>query len=444
MNEYINRLKQNGEQITSDIIGDLLTEYSTMHLKQKGLYERYTNETVPIHSRTFDDTNKVNNQINNDFFSEIVDTKTGYFAGNQIVYDYDGEDKEKDLINNFVTLENMADLDSETAKMAAITGMGARLCYIGLDGKPHVMNVNPWECIWVYDRSIDDVQYALRAYEIEDHTGEKVVTKTRIEWYDDKMVYFYVGDQDGYYQDPTEEPKPHMFNGVPLIPFVNNKEWQGDCEKVLDLIDAYDRTISDVNSELESFRLAYMVFKGATIDADTVSKAKQTGAFSLPLEGDAAFLTKNIDDAVIEHHLDRIENNIRMFAKSPNFNDENFGTESGEAKKYKLLSLENKCITTERKFTRALRKQFEIIFSAWNLQGWNFKLENLFFKFTRNLPLDLTYHADVTQKLAGLVSDETRVSLLPFVDDVDYELEKMKEDAYPEDDVNENPSGMGE
>jgi SPP1 family phage portal protein len=187
-----------------------------------------------------------------------------------------------------------------------------------------------------------------------------------------------------------------------------------------------------------------MVFKGATIDADTVSKAKQTGAFSLPLEGDAAFLTKNIGDAVIEHHLDRIENNIRMFAKSPNFNDENFGTESGEAKKYKLLSLENKCITTERKFTRALRKQFEIIFSAWNLQGWNFKLENLFFKFTRNLPLDLTYHADVTQKLAGLVSDETRVSLLPFVDDVDYELEKMKEDAYPEDDVNENPSGMGE
>jgi SPP1 family phage portal protein len=258
------------------------------------------------------------------------------------------------------------------------------------------------------------------------------------------MVYFYVGDQDGYYQDPTEEPKPHMFNGVPLIPFVNNKEWQGDCEKVLDLIDAYDRTISDVNSELESFRLAYMVFKGATIDADTVSNAKQTGAFSLPLEGDAAFLTKNIDDAVIEHHLDRIENNIRMFAKSPNFNDENFGTESGEAKKYKLLSLENKCITTERKFTRALRKQFEIIFSAWNLQGWNFKLENLFFKFTRNLPLDLTYHADVTQKLAGLVSDETRVSLLPFINDVDYELEKMKEDAYPEDDVNENPSGMGE
>ena len=107
-----------------------------------------------------------------------------------------------------------------------------------------------------------------------------------------------------------------------------------------------------------------------------------------------------------------------------------------------MLSLENKCITTERKFTRALRKQFEIIFSAWNLQGWSFKLENLEFKFTRNLPLDLTYHADVSQKLAGLISDETRVSLLPFVSDVDYELEKMQEDAYPEGDLNEDQDGM--
>jgi SPP1 family phage portal protein len=440
--EYIQRLKQNGEQITNDIINDLINDYSATHLKQEGLYKRYTNETVPIQSRTFTDTNKVNNKINNDFFSEIVDTKVGYFAGNPIVYNYDGSDAEIKHLQDFVTVENLADLDSETAKMAAITGMGARLAYVGYDGKPHLMNVNPWECIWVYDRSIDNVQYALRVYDIEDHTGEKVITKKRIEWYDDKMVYFYIGDHNGYYPDPTEEAKPHMFQGVPLIPFLNNKEWQGDCEKVLELIDACDRTISDVNSELESFRLAYMVFKGATIDSDTVTNAKQTGAFSLPLEGDASFLTKNLDDAIVEHHLDRIENNIRMFAKSPNFNDENFGTESGEAKKYKLLSLENKCITAERKMTRALRKQFEIIFSAWNLQGWSFKTENLSFKFTRNLPLDLTYHADVTQKLAGLVSDETRISLLPFISDVDDELEKMKEDAYPGDDLNEDQNRM--
>src|SRR6056297_1888487 len=212
MNEYIQRLKQNGEQITNDIINDLIDEYSATHLKQAGLYKRYTNADVPIQRRTFLDTNKVNNKINNDFFSEIVDTKVGYFAGNPITYEYEGSDKEAQHLQDFIMLENLADLDSETAKMAAITGMGARLCYIGFDGKPHLMNVNPWECVWVYDRSIDNVQYALRVYDIEDHTGEDVVTKKRIEWYDPKMVDFYIGDHNGYYPDPTEEPKPHMFN----------------------------------------------------------------------------------------------------------------------------------------------------------------------------------------------------------------------------------------
>jgi SPP1 family phage portal protein len=47
-----------------------------------------------------------------------------------------------------------------------------------------------------------------------------------------------------------------------LFEFENNKEKQGDFEKVESLIDAYDKIISDGVSEIEAFRMAYLVLSG--------------------------------------------------------------------------------------------------------------------------------------------------------------------------------------
>lgn len=64
--------------------------------------------------------------------------------------------------------------------------------------------------------------------------------------------------------------------------------------------------------------------------------------------------------------MNRLEENILRFAKSVNFSDESFGGNvTGVAMKFKLMALENKCITMERKMTAALRYQYKLIFSAW-------------------------------------------------------------------------------
>lgn len=46
-------------------------------------------------------------------------------------------------------------------------------------------------------------------------------------------------------------------------------------------------------------------------------------------------------------------------------------------------------------------------------------------KFTRNLPVDNTETINVINGLRGLVSDRTLISLLPFVSDVDAEMEAV-------------------
>lgn len=50
------------------------------------------------------------------------------------------------------------------------------------------------------------------------------------------------------------------------------------------------------------------------------------------------------------------------------------------------------------------------------------------FQFTRNLPANLSDEADVQSKLQGLISEETRLSMLSVVPDPKAELQKMKEE----------------
>lgn len=439
MLEVLQELAALDGQVTSDIIKDLIADHAPKRQKMLDLYFRYKTDDLPILNREFEDPNKINRKLNNSFDSEIADTKVGYFIGYPISYQVDkeqqGSEKVSATLTDFNLRNNIDDLDSEAVKMATICGYAARLLYIDRNGLERAMNVNPWEVILIYDRSINEPQFALRYYDITVKDGDKEKTKTRVEWYDDQLVTYYLQDDSGEYVLDISEPvnpQPHLFDLVPVIVFPNNEEQQGDAEKVLNLIDAYDRTLSDVNSEIEQFRLAYMAFYGYDPDEETLARAKQTGAFGLDEKGEGVgieFITKDMNDTVIENHLNRLEGNIMRFGKSVNMTDESFaGNLSGVAIKYKLMALENKCITLERKMTSSLRQQFKVLATAWAKKGIPVDYTNIYFGFKRNLPVNLLDEADSTGKLKGNVSERTRLSQLSFVDDVDWEIEEMAKD----------------
>lgn len=436
--EALLELKKIHGQVTSQIIKDLIADHNSDRNRMISLYKRYCaskeKDGVPIFNREFDDKKKVNNKLNHAFDSDIVDTKVGYFAGLPIVYKVDENERLQNEINTFRKRNNLRDKDSETVKMAAICGYAARLLYIDHQGKERVMNVDPWECIFVHDRSVDEPQYALRYYDISVQEEEKWVRRKRVEWYDDKDVTFYIENKEGIFiLDGTEEknPKPHLFGGVPLIQFKNNDECQSDSQKVLELIDAYDRATSDVNSEIEQLRLAYMYFKGVILDDEALAAALRTGAFELDEESDVGFITKDLNDAIIEHHLSRLEKNINRFAKNVNFTDESFGGNlSGIAIRYKIMGLEHKCVTLENKFTTASQRQYQLLCHAWSLKSIAQPDDYLDIEhsFTRNLPVNLQDEAKTSKELKGCISEETRLSLLPFVSDPKQELERMRQD----------------
>ena len=456
-----------GGTVTGQMIADLIQEHKVPRERMIGLFNRYkTDSTQPwycvgnstnIFGRTFLDETKVNNKVNVDHFSNIVNTKTGYFVGEAINYVVDEKatgDKKliETKLREFLNRIDTTDLDTETGKMASICGYSARLCYLNPEGKEDAMNVPPWECVFLAkDGSITAPQYALRYYKIQavDASG-RYRDLMRAEWYDKTGISFWIepttpepspGAQDpatvraplalngAFVPDSSEESKVHGFTEVPLIGFPNNAELQGDAEKVLTLIDAYDRTISDMNSEIEQFRMAYLAIYGyANIDGKFIDKLKKTGVLGFDnVEDRAEFITKTLDAIAVENHLTRLEQEIYAISGIPNLRDEAFsGNSSGVALKFKIFPMEVKCKMAENKFAAALHQQFRVIGSKWAVEQVQFNSDDLTFRFKRNFPLDLASEAATAQALTGIISQETVLGTISIVKDVPEEMARIK------------------
>lgn len=390
---------------------------------------------------------KVNNRLNNSFDAEIVDTKVGYMFGHPINYEVEQKAKEalqllRDEIEVFKLRNNTDDKDSEWGKKAAICGYSARLAYVDPEGNERIINVDPWETIIISATDYTEPEFAIRYYDIDEN-------KQRVEFYDNAFYYVFETGANGLQQ--VGEHQLHGFDYCPLYGLPNNEELMADAERVLALIDAYDRTLSDASNEIEQYRLAYLILKGLGAEDEDIDRIKKSGVFELLGENDdVRYLTKDINDSLIEHHLDRLEENILRLAKSVNFGDESFGNNvSGVSLEYKLMSLENKCITMERKMTAALRYQFKVLCSTWAKKNKCQKDDYLkiWFEFKRNVPVNLKERVEAAVAMLPLTSHKTALATLPNVDDVDYELEQReleKEQIRPLFGNSENGGGLNE
>lgn len=442
--EFID-LKYNGAT-HKEIILRLIEKHKKYRNRMLSRYERYKTDAdaVPVFYRAAATQNRfaVDNRVNTDFMSEIVDIKTGYFAGLAPSYSYDKQQPEFDqasqLLTDFLERNQIADINMETTKISAITGYAGRLVYLDQQAQERIKYIPGHQVILLSeDGGIIETEYAMRYYgSPESYT---------VDFYDSQYRYKYQIRGEDF---RLLESKIHGFQVCPLFGYPNNDELMGDADKVLAGIDAYDRVMSDVNSEIEAFRLAYLLITGVAADQQMLDEMMKNGALNIPHgDGKASFLEKNLNDTIIENHLNRLHDTIYRASGTPDLSDAAFGgTQSGEAMKFKLIGLETKCSRFEQKFKAADKRMFHILSTKWEKENIVFQPFKVFSEFKRNFPKNMLNEADVLTKLKGSVSEETRLAQASFVDDVQYELDRMEEDrkAYAElyPDI-PNPNGSG-
>lgn len=403
-----------------DLIKQIIGKQQPRWKEIKSFYERYRAKEVPIFNRVTDDPMSINNQVNNDLFSEIIDVRNGYFAGNEVSYIVNAE-AEKEW-QDFKQRNRIADLDSETTKHAGIAGYSTRLLYVDEEGKERVAILPAWETALIGANGIDEPKYGLRCYTVQ---IDKDKTEVRVELYEASKFTEYRGDSIETLTKFGESA--HVFDICPMWGYMNNEELQGEAEKVIPLIDAYDRVMSDVNSEIEAFRSAYLAFFGVEQpDDDETTSFAESGTFYFGEGQSAQFITKVLQTEAIEAHLNRLHENIYLFTKTPNFRSREQATApSGIALKHMMQPLENKTVSFERKFTSGNIRMFEILATSWAKRRITLKPYEVEQKYTRNFPKDMLYEAQVQAQLKGLVTEETRLALFPGVQDIALEVKAL-------------------
>ena len=368
---------------------------------------------------------KPDNRIAVNYAKYITDTFNGFFIGIPVKVTSDDE-----AVNEYIAYLNKTNdgdnNNAEISKLCDICGSSFEMYYNKPDGEIGITYLSDLEAFMVVDDSIlERPMYFVRYY--KDSNGV-----TRGSYSNDRIVRHFHFDAGIKWDD---EEHVHGFAYVPAVEYIANDERMGLFESAMPAINAYNKALSEKANDVDYFSDAYMKIIGPKVDDEDTVHMRSTRVINF--EGDLSegnnpiveFMGKPDSDGAQEHLLDRLKDDIFLTCMVANISDENFGTASGIALRYKLEAMSNLFTAKSRRFTSAMTERYKIIFSNPVAQIHKVPKDawaDIDIKFTANYPANLESEAEVAKALEGVVSKETQLKAISLVDSVKDELERIE------------------
>lgn len=400
-----------GVILTEKELLELLNEHRAEAERLEKLHNYYVGKH-PILERQAKSANLPNNQVMINHAKYITDICTGYMVGNPV--SYTGEDMA--ALQAVFKSANIHSHDTSLGKSASVFGKSYELVYLTPTGQPAFTVIDPRQAFLV---AADDVAQTpllgVRYYTLN--------KKTKVFLYSAHEVVQYMQEGASLLLQSRE---PNLFGQIPLVEYINNEEATADFEDVLSLIDAYNLLASDRVNDKEQFVHCLLVLTNCNIDSQAYEKVREWGVMALAGDGRAEYLTKTLNEADTEVLRGALVEDIHKISMVPALTDQHFaGNVSGLAMEYKLLGFEQKIKIKERFFIRGLMQRIALVGRLLELQGLA-SPKNVEVVFTRSMPMDTMEVAQMINLLDGVVSRETLLAQLPFINNVAAELERVK------------------
>ena len=385
-------------------------------------YKNYYDGLQVILNKAYSDPNKPCSKTVINYCKNIVDSYCGYLATPGYISYKSNEDIEE--IMDILRYNDYQAEDSDFLLDALIYGTAAELMYIDSTGHTRFRLINPTQCFGIYDDSLTgDLMYFVRMYKASDWDD---TDKYYVDVYSDYDIKHYtMFSQMGGLQFESQEP--HYFSQCPANIFTLPDEKSiFDC--VIGLQDAANELLSSEIDDYSAFVDAFLVFTNVDVDTDDIKSLREDRVIALPNDANAQWLTKSANDAQVENILKRIHESIYRIASCPDFSSESFvgGVSSGIAIQYRLTGMETRAGKVEALMRKALQRRVEIISGIASLKLGEEVFRDIEIYFKRNIPEDTTAIINMINSLKGSVSDATLLAQLPFISDVNAELEALQ------------------
>lgn len=435
--------------------------------------KRYLNADNNIKRRPNKPDGRADNRIASDFANFIVSFKQGVLLGNPI--SYNGDQVIVERINRFAS-ESNEDYHNQLMSRDAF-GLGRAYEWVGRDeyGKETIAKFDAEQTFVIYDNTKDRNSVCGVHYFVEKFLDKSF---TRIELYTNCGYNYYFTAKDDDLENAVLDEDGAVqsyFDTVQINEWPNNEERTSDFEHVMDSIDAYDLSRSEMANFQQDSSEAYLVIKGNPDTADdqegdnsklAVFQAMMQARMLVlgdkkiydnnvaGAEPDAYYLKKEYDVAGMEANDSRTVADILRFTSLIDFTDENIGSnQSGIGFRFKGWGSDNDRKNKERMVKKAIMRRLRLLTHSWSIkdgldkprglidtvksffvsdekqqeQLYN-KVNEIQIQFTPNVPQSDEEIMKVIAGMVGIVSDQTlcemaeRLTGVPFEE----ELKRLK------------------
>lgn len=445
-----------------DVVISFIQHHKDKQIPRLKELKRYSMADNNIKYRKPKADNRADNRIASDFAKFIVSFKRGVLLGNPI--EYNGDEAITEKVDEFSKRVNESYHNQLMGDDTFAYGRAYELISRNKNGEEVVNKLDVFGTFVIYDTSVDlNSICGVRYYPVE--FKDKV--KTVVEIYaNNGFSYVWHADDDDVSELKLQEDLTEQtyFDSVQINEWVNNEERRGDFESILDNIDAYDLSQSEMANFQQDMSEALLVLEG---NPDTFKKAdgsldKEAIDFSMRarmlIMGDrkvdvatdkvgvdpkAYYLKKEYDTAGVEAYNDRLVSDMLRFTALIDFTDENMGgNQSGVGFRFKGWGSDNDIKNKERMVKKALMRRLRLLTYSWsikdNLNSGSKERKDLYnrvndieVKFTPNVPQSDKEVMEVITGMSAVVSDQTiyeMASRLTGVSAVE-EMKRVKEES---------------
>ena len=409
--------------LTPVLLSKMINKFRAEEESKLQRYRNYYDGKQNILMKYYADASKPCNKTVINYCQVIASSYAGYMGSPGLI-SYHSEQDIEDVMD-ILRYNDYQNQDAAFLLDMLVYGRAVELMFLDEVGQVRFKLINPTTCFGIYDDSLTgDLLYFVRMYKANEWDESEIY---HLDVYSDVDIKHYkmIGN-NGIPEFVSEEPL--YFGQCPAnIAYMPDEKSIFDC--IMSKQDSINELISAEMDEINAFCDAYLVIEGAEVDDETALQMKTNRLLNLPMDTKAYWLTKNANNAQIENVRKFLHDSIYRDAQCPDFSSESFtgGVASGISIQYKLTGMETRAGVIEAILKKALQRRVEIICGVASLKLGEEVFRDIQIECKRNIPADTNAIINMVNSLQGIVSDSTLLGQIPFITDVNAELEAVNE-----------------